>query len=224
MTDLKQLVIFGASTLARLAHYYATREMGLQVAGFVVDDAYLVGSEFLSLPLSGWSAFCASTDPNGVAVHVAIGYRSMRARKAAFESVHAAGYETITIRSRASYVADDVALGNNNFIMPGVVIESGAALASNNVVWSNTTICHDCVIGSHNFFAANTTLGGAVRVGEGNFLGFSSVVLQGCRIGSETLIGAQSLVRQDTRDLHQYQGTPAVAVRVIDRDRGVCVD
>ena len=221
---MKRLVIFGASTLARLAHYYATREMGLPVAGFVVDDAYLDGHAFLSLPLSGWSAFCASNDPNGVALHVAIGYRNMRARVAAFESVRAAGYDTITIRSRASYVADDVVLGENNFIMPGAVIESGVALASNNVVWSNTTICHDCVIGSHNFFAANTTLGGGVRVGNGNFLGFSSTVLQGCRIGSETLIGAQSLVRQDTRDLHQYQGTPAAVVRAIDRDRGVCVD
>lgn len=210
--------------MARLAHYYATREMALEVAGFVVDDAYANGERFLSLPVWSWSKFLAVHDPATVALHVALGYRNMRARAVAFGMVRAAGYETPNIVSRACYLAEDAVLGSNNLVMPGVVIESGATLAANNVVWSNATICHDCTIGSHNFVAANSVVGGGVRIGDGNFLGFASVVLQGRTIGNETLIGAKSLVRQDTLDLHQYLGSPARALRGIDPALGIRVD
>lgn len=221
---MKPLVIFGASTLARLAHYYATREMAVEAAGFVVDDAYANGASFQSLPVWAWSEFLTRHDPSTVALHVAIGYRDMRARAAAFRMVGAAGYDTINIVSRASYLADDATLGSNNLLMPGVVVESGVSMGANNVVWSNATICHDCRIGDHNFIAANATLGGGVRVGDGNFLGFSSVVLQGRSVGSETMIDAQSLVRHDTLDLHRYHGVPARTVGTIDPALGIRVD
>ena len=218
---MKGLVIFGASTLAKLAHYYATRDLGLDVQGFVVDEQYQTEDKFLSLPVFNWSEFSMKHSPENVFIYVAIGYRIMRARAAAYAMVKDAGYEMINIVSRSSYVADDVTLGENNFIMPGAVLETGVSLASNNVVWSNTTICHDSVIGDHNFLAANTTVGGGVSIGNGNFLGFSSVIMQGQKIGNETLIGAQSLVRCDTENLNQYHGSPAIFVGPINHDLGI---
>lgn len=221
---MDSLIIFGASTLARLAHYYAIREMGLKVRGFVVNDKYKNEDQFLSLPVYSWSEFESAFEINSVVLHIAIGYRTMRARVAAYELVKGAGYHLINIVSRASYVAEDVSLGDNNLIMPGAVLETGVSLGANNVVWSNVTVCHDSVVGSHNFLAANTTLGGGVSIGNGNFLGFSSVVLEGRRIGNETLIGAQALVRCDTKDLYQYYGTPATATIAIDRDMGITLN
>lgn len=221
---MKHLAIFGASTLAKLAHYHATREMHLAVDCFVVDDRYKSGNQFLSLPVLGWSEFTARHEPGSVLLHVAIGYRSMRARAAAYEAVLCAGHLPINIVSSAAYVADDVVMGHNNLIMAGAVIESGVSMMSNNVVWSNVTICHDGKVGSHNFLAANVTVGGEVQIGDGNFLGFSSVVMQGRKIGNQTLIGAQSLVRRDTQDLHQYLGIPARTVGPVDSKFGIRVD
>lgn len=220
---MKGLIIFGASTLARLAYYYATRDLHLKVRGFVVNDQHKAADQFLSLPVYNWSKFPSKFGAGDVSIHVAIGYRNMRARAAAYEMVKVAGYELINIVSHASYVADDVSLSDNNFIMPGAVLESGASLGANNVVWSNTTICHDTAIGNHNFLAANTTVGGGVSIGDGNFLGFSSVVLQDRKIGNETLIGAQALVRSDTEDLKQYYGIPAIVTGAISQDIGISV-
>lgn len=221
---MKGLVIFGATTLARLAHYYATQELGLAVQGFVVDDDFHRQDSFLALPVWPWSTFVRSHGPGETAIHVAVGYRVMRGRRAAFELVRAAGYELASIVSPASHVASDVRMGSNNFIMPGAVLETGVSLGSNNVVWSNATVCHDGVVGSHNFLAANTTVGGGCAIGDCNFLGFSSVVLQGVRIGNETLVGAQALVRHDTQDLTRYQGVPARAAGRVSPDLGIRVD
>lgn len=220
---MKDLVIFGASTLARLAHYYATSDLHMNVCGFVVDDPHKTADHFLSLPVYSWSEFPSKFGTADVAVHVAIGYRIMRVRAAAYNTVKNIGYELINIVSKGTYVASDVLLGDNNFIMPGVVLESGASLGANNVVWSNTTICHDTVIGNHNFLAANATVGGGVSIGNGNFLGFSSVIMQGRKIGNETLIGAQALVRSDTKDLNQYHGIPALVAAAISQDVGITV-
>ncbi len=220
---MKSLYIFGAGTLGQLALYYATREHGLAVAGFVVDDRYANGRTVAGLPCEGWSTFCANTSPTQAVIFVAIGYREMRARARAFSMVRDAGFGSLNLRAQSAFIADDVTLGTNNFIMPGAVLEPGSTIGSNNIFWSQTNICHDTRIGDHNFCAARAVLGGGVQVGDLNFFGFGSIVLQGCRIGNETLIGAQALIRHDTSDLYQYIGSPAIASRALDPDRGVCV-
>ena len=218
------MVIFGTSTLAKLANYYATQELGYKVVAFVVDEGYRTQPNFLNLPVLAWPEFLTAYSVADISLHVAVGYKSMRARAAIYDRVKVRGYELINIVSTASYVANDVMLGDNNFVMPGVVIEAGVAINSNNVVWSNTTICHDTSVGSHNFIAANNAIGGGVKIGNGSFLGFSSVVLQNLVIGSGVLVGAQSLVTRKVENLSKVQGSPARIVGKIDAICGVEVD
>ncbi|MDR5756699.1 acetyltransferase [Caballeronia sp. LZ035] len=220
---MNDLIIFGATSLARLARYHAEQDMGLNVHAFAVDRDYLTGDEFASLPVIEWQEAMRRFPAHEVSVFVAIGYRNMRARQAAYQRIRQSGYAMTNIVASSAYVAKDVVMGDNNIVMPGVVIEPGVTIGSNNVLWSNATICHDTVIGHHNFIAANTTLGGGVSLGERNFIGFSSVVLQGRRIGDETLIGAQSLIHHDTADLSLYYGSPAKRIRALDADVGVVV-
>lgn len=221
---MKDLIIFGASSLAKLAHYYATRDMGLNVLGFVVDEQYRVTDTFLSLPVFNWSELDQKFNHDEIAMHVAIGYRSMRLKSSAYENAKLKGFELANIVACSSFVADDVVMGDNNIIMPGVVIEPGVKVDSDNVVWSNTTICHDSVIGSHNFIASNVTIGGEVSMGNSNFLGFSSVVLQGLKIGDDVLLGAQSLALSNLDTLSRYHGSPATKVGSIDNKAGIQVN
>lgn len=209
--------------MARLANYYAAQELGFKVVAFVVDEEYRTEGHFMTVPVLTWPEFLHSYPASDVCVHVAIGYKSMRARALKYGLVKTQGYELINIISSASYVAKDVLLGDNNFVMPGVVLETGVTLDSNNVVWSNTTICHDSTIGSHNFIAANTTLGGNVKVGDKNFLGFSTVVLQNLEIENEVLVGANSLVTCHVSNLARWQGSPAKIIGQISPDVGVVV-
>lgn len=220
---MKDLLIFGATSLARLAHYYSTHEMGMNVAGFVVDDQYKEKESFLSVPVFSWSDVDKNFNSNEIAMHVAVGYRSIRLRSIAYSNAKSRGFELINIIARSSFIADGVEMNDNNFIMPGAVIEPGVKIDSNNVVWSNATICHDATIGNHNFFASNVTIGGEVIIGNKNFFGFSSVILQKRQIGNEVLIGAQSLLLNDVENLSHFQGSPAKLVNRIDPEKGVCI-
>lgn len=221
---MKELLIFGAGTLAKLAHYYTSKEMGLRTIGFVVDDEYKSSSDFLSLPLFSWSELNARDDRDDVEMHVAIGYRSLRLKSQAYDRAKAAGFQLLNVISTKSYVAEDVVMGDNNIIMPGAVIEPCVKIGSNNVVWSNATICHDVSIGDGNFIASGVTIGGEVVLGNGCFLGFSSVVLQGRRVGDDVLLGAQSLALHDLESLSCYYGSPATLTKRLKSSVGVEVN
>lgn len=217
------LVIFGAGSLARLAHYYATREMGLHVLGFVVDASRKEVDIVCDLPVLTWEQCIECHPPGAVTLYVAVGYREMRQRQVMFDRVCQTGYALQNIVSPSAFVADTAVIGDNNFIMPGVVIEPGVRLGENNVVWSNTTICHDSAIGNHNFFASNVTIGGEVTIGHRCFFGFTSTIVHQRHVGDEVLLAAQSLLLEDGESFSYYQGLPARRVASVSSLTGVRV-
>lgn len=219
----RYLIIFGTGSLARLAHHYATYEMGLQVLGFVVDPGRRDTDNYCGLPVFDWEACTEQHPPSVAGMYVAVGYREMRQRQILFDRAKSAGYTLQSIVSTSSYVAKTVQMGENCFIMPGTVIEPGVFLGVNNVVWSNTTICHDTMIGSHNFFASNVTVGGEVSVGDRCFFGFTSTVVHQCCVGDDVLLAAQSLLLGDGEASGCYLGVPAKRVGNIADQAGVCV-
>lgn len=219
----KPLVIFGAGSLARLAHYYATQEMGLQVLGFVVDAERKDVKTCCGLPVLSWEACVVQHPPSGALMYVAVGYREMRQRQSLFDRAKAAGYALHNIISTSAFVAATAQMEDNNFIMPGAVVEPGVQLGRNNIVWSNTTLCHDSAIGHHNFFASNVTVGGEVTVGDRCFFGFASTVVHQRRVGDDVLLAAQSLLLDDGEPLGWYQGVPAKRVADISPSLGVSV-
>jgi len=219
----KPLLIFGTGALARLAHYYATHEMGLTVLGFVVDSDRKIVDEYCGLPVFTWESCVSQYSPTTTSMYVAVGYSEMRQREYLFERVKNAKYALQNILSTSAVVALTSRIGENNFIMPGAIVEPGVRLGDNNVVWSNTTICHDSLIGHHNFFASNVTVGGEVIVGDRCFFGFTSTVLQQSHVGDDVLLGAQSLLLDGADSLGCYKGIPAKRVRSFTKQTGVCV-
>jgi sugar O-acyltransferase (sialic acid O-acetyltransferase NeuD family) len=219
----KPIVIFGIGSLGRLAHYYSTKEMGLKVIGFVVDNQFRTNETMLGLPILNWEENLEQHSIADIDMHVAIGYRSIKFRSAAYSRVRSVGYNLRSIISKSAYISGTATIGENSFIMPGVVIEPGVTLGTNNVVWSNSNICHDSNIGSHNFIASNATLGGEILMGDRNFLGFSSVIVQHVKVEDDVLIGANTLLSCDGKALGVYLGSPGRRVREIDPSVGVCV-
>jgi len=221
---MKELLIFGATTLAKLAHFYATEHAGYSVKAFVVDDRYKEQDFFCGCPVLTWPDAQKLYAPDKVKYFSAIGYKSLRMRADVYSKIKDAGYELANIICDSTFIASNVELQDNNIVMPGSVIEPFVRLGVNNIVWSNVTLCHDSRIGDHNFFATNVTVGGGVSIGNKNFIGFSSTVLQACVIGDETLIGAQSLINKNTINLSRYYGMPARLIDALDADTGVTVD
>ena len=217
------LVIFGTGSVARLAHHHATRELGLEVSAFAVDACWRNQTELLGLPVLEAESLADMYPPGRAAVFVAVGYRSMPLRAAAWRRFADAGWDTPSLVSPRAHVAATARLGPNCFVMPGAVVEPGAELGANNLVWSNATICHDGRIGSDNFFASNSTLGGEVTVGDRCFFAFSSTVLQHRTLGSDVMLGAAALLTTDAPSLGRYLGAPARRSGEIDVATGVCV-
>ena len=217
------LVIFGTGTLAKLAHYYVTCEMGGRVCAFVVDRNHKDFDEFLGLPVVNWDDLHNRFPSARTAMYVAVGYKSMKQREEVFLKVADSGYDLINISSRSTYFAQNICMGQNNFFMPGVVCEPGVKIGSNNVIWSNVTLCHDVEIGCHNFVASNVTIGGETILGNGNFLGFSSVILQQKRLGDGSLFAANSLITLDAESRWCYRGAPAKKWKSIDPTVGICI-
>jgi len=218
----KQILIFGISKYAELVAHYINNDTDHKVIGYVVDDEYYQDKEkfgkpvfklseaFLNMPSSKFSFFCA------------VGYKSIRNRKNAFEKLKQAGYSFISIVSKNAFCDSTATIGNNSIIMPNCVIEKNVTIGDNTVVWSNSTICHDTHINSHCFIAANSTVGGNVRIQEMSFLGFSSTVLQNTNCANETLLGAMSLLTHDSEEFTQYTGVPATKSGQHLKD-GICI-
>jgi sugar O-acyltransferase (sialic acid O-acetyltransferase NeuD family) len=220
----KTLIIFGTGSLARIAYYYASHEMNFKVEAFVVDSHYKISEKFLDRPVFTWDEAKKKFPSKSTSMFVAVGYRSIRARSNLYRRAKSEDYDLVNIFSKAAQLAMNISLGDNNIFFPGVVLEPNVLIGSNNIFWSNTTICHNTKLANHNFFASNVTIGGEVEIGSQNFFGFSSVVLQNLKIPSEVLIGAQSLVMNDLDGLAQYHGSPALKIKAISDDDGICID
>jgi sugar O-acyltransferase (sialic acid O-acetyltransferase NeuD family) len=218
---MKKIFIFGLGTLAELAEYYITSDMELSFSGYIVDDDFFTKKTKNDYPVFCWSEFVKNYHPHQVKIFSAIGYKSFKQREILFKRFKLLGYDLINIISKKAYVANNVLLGSNLFIMPGVVVEPNVLLGNNNVVWSNTTICHDIIMGDHNFIAANTTMGGFVKIGNSNFFGFSSIVLQHVVVGDNNLIGAQSLITENIQNNSHFHGSPARFIKKNCSDVGV---
>lgn len=219
----KPLLIFGCGSLAKLAYYFATREMNVRVLGFVVDEQLREVNTFCGMNVISWRKFLETYRPCDVDTHLSLGYRSMRNRQELYERLTREGYMLRNIVSKSVFLAETYLPDSNNFFMPGVVIEPGVSIGVNNVFWSNTTICHDTKISNHNFFASNVTIGGESAIGSRCFFGFSSTLVQQLNVGDDVLIAAQSLLLQNAASLTRYQGQPAKVAGKIDPMVGVCV-
>lgn len=208
MNSSHQLSIFGSSPYAELvAHYFAT-DSEYSPCRYVVDAGF-PDYRANSLPLPTRVLTEGEAPDHEQYLFIALGYRSMRARKQVFERFNNPGVKLVNFVSSHARVDSTVSLGVNNIIMPGAVIEPFVTIGDNNVIWSNATVCHDTALRSHCFVAANATIGGHCEIGDLSFLGFSSVVGQHCCLADETLVAATAFISRNTESCTRYQGVPA---------------
>ena len=74
---MSQLIIFGAGDIARLAHYYFTRDSEHEVVAFTVDQKYREADTFLDLPLVSFEEVTSSYPPGEYKMFVALSYAKM---------------------------------------------------------------------------------------------------------------------------------------------------
>ncbi|HEX5874402.1 MAG TPA: acetyltransferase [Pyrinomonadaceae bacterium] len=196
---MAKLIIFGAGDIARLAHYYFTRDSEHQVIAFTVDQKYRQGETFLDLPLVSFEEVTDSYPPDECKMFVALSYARMnRLREEKYHAAKEKGYELVSyISSRCSFLTDHP-VGDNCFILEDNTIQPFVRIGNNVTLWSGNHIGHDATIEDHCFLASHIVVSGYVRIGNNCFIGVNATLRNSITIAPETLIGAGAVIMKDT--------------------------
>ena len=196
---MAKLVIFGAGDIARLAHYYFTRDSEHQVAAFTVDHAYRKEETFLDLPLVDFETVTRLYPPTQYKMFVALSYAKMnKVRAEKFYQVKGLGYELVSyVSSRCTFLADN-AVGENCFILEDNTIQPFVKIGNDVTLWSGNHVGHDSVIRDHVFIASHIVVSGHVDVGDYCFIGVNATLRNSITIAPHTLIGAGAVIMKDT--------------------------
>lgn len=205
---MARLVIFGTGGIARLAHYYFTRDSEHTVAGFTVDRTYRQAESFLELPLVDFEVVTETFPPAEYQLFVAVSYLRMnQVRAEKYLRAKAMGYTLPSYVSSRCTLADGVPAGDNCFILEDTTIQPFAQIGNDVTLWSGSHIGHDAVIEDHCFFAPHSVVSGNVRVGSYSFVGVNATVRNSVTIAPHSLIGAGALITRDTVERGVYAPT-----------------
>lgn len=196
---MAKLVIFGAGDIARIAHYYFTRDSEHEVAGFCVDADYREGESFAGRPLVDFEAVADRFPPPEFSGFVALSYAKMnRIREERYHAMKDLGYDCVSyVSSRASYLSDEPP-GENCFILEDNTVQPFVRIGTDVTLWSGNHIGHDSVIEDHCFVSSHVVVSGNCRVGHHSFLGVNATISNSLRIGPRSLIAAGAVVMKDT--------------------------
>jgi sugar O-acyltransferase (sialic acid O-acetyltransferase NeuD family) len=202
---MARLVIFGTGDIARLAHFYFTRDSEHEVVAFTVDAEYRHGDRFAGLPLVDAAAVTTLYPPAQYAMFVAIGYTQMnRARAAKYEQMKASGYTLMSyVSSRCSYLSESLP-GDNCFILEDNTIQPFVTIGNDVVLWSGNHVGHDAVIEDHCFITSHVVISGHAKVRPYCFIGVNATIRNAIEIAPATLIGAGAVIMKGTKPKGVY--------------------
>ena len=202
---MADIVIFGTGDIARLAHFYFTRDSEHTVTAFTVDAAFRKESTLLDLPLVDFETVATVYPPDRFKMFIAVSYARMnRVRAEKYFSAREYGYDLVSyVSSRCTFLTDHP-VGDNCFILEDNTIQPFVTIGSNVTLWSGNHIGHDSVIEDHCFISSHVVVSGHVRVGQYSFLGVNATIRNGVSIAPETLVGAGALIMADTVEKGVY--------------------
>jgi len=202
---MSKLIIFGAGDIARLAHFYFSRDSEHEVTAFTVDGQYRQGDSFLELPLVDFEEVAGRYPPEEYKMFVALSYARMnKVREEKYHQAKGAGYELVSyVSSRCSFLTDHPA-GDNCFILEDNTIQPFARIGNNVTLWSGNHIGHDAVIEDHCFLASHIVVSGYTRIGPRCFIGVNATLRNSITIAAESLIGAGAVIMKDTVEKGVY--------------------
>jgi len=202
---MSRLVIFGSGDIARLAHYYFTRDSEHEVIAFTVDEKYCEGATFLDRPLVPFEEVVNLYPADECKMFVALSYARMnKVRAEKYDQAKQKGYELVSyVSSRCSFLTEHP-IGDNCFILEDNTIQPFVKIGNNVTLWSGNHIGHDAVIEDHCFLASHIVVSGYVHICNNCFIGVNATLRNSITIAPETLIGAGAIIMKDTTEQGVY--------------------
>jgi sugar O-acyltransferase (sialic acid O-acetyltransferase NeuD family) len=202
---MARLVIFGAGDIARLAHYYFTRDSEHEVAAVTVDQKYIEEDSFLKLPVVAFEDVAKRYPPQHYKMFVAMSYAKMnRLRAEKYYQAKGLGYDLVSYVSSRCSLLTDYPVGDNCFILEDNTIQPFVKIGNDVTLWSGNHIGHDATIDDHCFLASHIVVSGHVHIHPYCFIGVNATLRNSIEIASETLIGAGAIIMKNTEPKGVY--------------------
>jgi sugar O-acyltransferase (sialic acid O-acetyltransferase NeuD family) len=193
------LYIFGNGEIAEMSKYYFENDSKYSIKAFVVDDEYFDSDLFLGKPTLRWSEFQGLAAKSPVNMHIALSYKGMNSqRHRVFTKVsNTKGIKLCSYISSRSYLAKDVAVGENVFILEGQVIQNRVSVGHNVMLWSGNHIGHGTRIGESTYISSHVVISGHTKIGSRCFFGVNSSTRDFVNVGNDCFIAMSASVLND---------------------------
>lgn len=109
------------------------------------------------------------------------------------------------------FIENDVAIGDNVTIKPGVQIWDGTCIESDVFIGPNATLTNDIMPRSKQYPESFSR----ITIRQGASIGANATLLPGVTIGQYAMIGAGAVVTKDVPDYAVVIGNPAKIIRYI---------
>lgn len=207
---MAQVIVFGTSQWAELAHFYLTHDSPHDVAAFTVDRAYLTASEFKGLPVVAFEDVEAAYPPDRYRMFIPISFKKMNhVRAEKYANAKARGYELVSYVSSKATTWPGFTCGDNCFIFEDNTIQPFVTIGNDVVMWSGNHIGHHTTIKDHVTITSHVVISGCCTIEEYCFFGVNATVRDEATIGHDTLVGMGVAIVKDTQPFEVYR-TPEV--------------
>lgn len=206
---MKKVVIFGTTTLARLAYVFLSEDSPYQIAAFTVNEEYLKEKKFEGLDVVPFERIEEFYPSEQFAMFVAVGYKRVnKARSEIYNQCKNKGYELISYISSKATHWGHTEIGDNCFILANSIIQPFSKIGNDVILW-NASVEHDSIIGDHCYIAPHAVIAGNVKIGDYSFIGLNATIKNRVTIAPECVIGAGAIILKDTQKGGVYPGQNA---------------
>ncbi|WP_394768757.1 NeuD/PglB/VioB family sugar acetyltransferase [Lacisediminihabitans sp.] len=204
---MEDIVLVGASGLAREVIALLAESTSQRVVGVIDDNASALGSGFGGVPVLGT---IEDAIVPGTRALLCVGAGSARERIAgrlASKDILQAEYATVLDPSVRN--PGRCPIGPGSILLANVTLTADLTVGAHVVIMPGATITHDDVIEDFATLAAGVSLGGGVRIGRGAYLGMNSSVRPGSTVGAYSTLGMGAALLSDLPDHQTWVGVPA---------------
>lgn len=207
---MAEVIVFGVSQWAELAHFYFCHDSSHQVVAFTVDRQFLKESLFRNLPVVPFDELESSYPPDRFSLFIPISFKKMNhVRATKYLEAKQRGYKLVSYVSSKATTWPDFKCGDNCFIFEDNTIQPFVQIGNDVIMWSGNHIGHHTTIQDHVMITSHVVISGCCTIGEYCFFGVNSSVRDETVVAHDTLVGMDVSIVKDTKEYEIYRA-PAV--------------
>ena len=199
---MKDLIIVGVSSFAKLLYTYLCECDKRDVVAFTVNKKYITQgeTEFCGKPLVPLEKIQEIYSPELFDIMMGIGHSKMnQVRQRLFVECKRKGYFIASFIHPSVYISKNAKLGEGNIILEMSSIAPFVKIGNGNLLWDHVQLAHEDVLGNYNTISGGCGISGASEVGNNCYLGKHSMVFDHVKISDFTLLGAGAYIKHDSQ-------------------------